>query len=90
MSRCLAHACAQGAGPFTARPLFSLPVEVHPDRYVRHETDGALLEGMSNATKLIELDWLPREAPAIMVTRETAIEDGQVTADKPLKFSYIR
>lgn len=53
-------------------------------------TDESLLECMSNATKSIQLDGLPREAPAILVTRETAIEDGQVTADKPLKFSYIR
>jgi len=53
-------------------------------------TDEGLLECMSNATKSIKLEGLPREAPAIMVTRETAIEDGQVTADKPLKFSYIR
>jgi hypothetical protein len=52
--------------------------------------DQALLECMMKATKTIELDGLPREAPAIIVTRVTTFADGAVTEDKPLKFSYLR
>lgn len=52
--------------------------------------DQALLDCMMTATKTIELEGLPRDAKAIIVTRVTTIAEGAVTEDMPLKFSYLR
>lgn len=92
-------ACMGGKRP-TGDVSLQFIVAQHAGKYVVEQVDvdgeqttvqdDALLDCMMNATKKIELDGLPREAAAIMVTRVTSVADGAVTTDKPLKFSYIR
>lgn len=92
-------ACMGGKRP-TGDVSLQFIVAQHAGKYIVEQVDvdgdqttvqdEALLDCMMNATKKIELDGLPREAAAIMVTRVTSVADGAVTTDKPLKFSYIR
>ena len=53
-------------------------------------TDDKLLQCFTTATSGMVFDGLPREAPAIVVTRTIALQDGTVVEDKPAKFSYLR
>jgi hypothetical protein len=52
--------------------------------------DATLLDCFTKATSAMQFDGLPREAPAIVVTRTIALQDGSVVENKPAKFSYIR
>jgi len=52
--------------------------------------DAPLLDCFAKATSAMVFDGLPREAPAILVTRTIALENGAITEDKPLRFSYLR
>jgi len=52
--------------------------------------DEALLECLHKTAQKIQLDGLPREAEAIIVTRVLTLQDGAITEDKPTKFSYLR
>jgi hypothetical protein len=52
--------------------------------------DQAVLECMTAATRTIRLDGLPREATAILVYRSISLQNGEIIADRPTTFSYIR
>jgi hypothetical protein len=52
--------------------------------------DQAVLDCMTAATRTIRLDGLPREATAILVYRSISLQNGEIIADRPTTFSYIR
>jgi len=60
------------------------------DREKSTVKDEALLECLAKTSTKIVLDGLPREAPAIFVTRVMTLEDGTLTGDRSADFSYIR
>jgi hypothetical protein len=92
-------ACMGSKRP-TAEVSMQFIVALHGGKYVVEQVDvdgdkttlqdDAVLDCMMNATKKIQLDGLPREASAILITRVTTLADGAVTDDKPLKFSYLK
>ena len=92
-------ACIGSKRP-TAEVSLQMIVALHGGKYVVEQVDvegekttlqdEALLDCMMNASKKIQLDGLPREASAILITRVTTLAEGAITDDKPLKFSYLK
>lgn len=94
VQQCLKGSSASGEATLTfivAQRAGKIIIEqTDVDRDKTTVQDEPLLECLHKTAEKIQLDGLPREAEAIIVTRVMTLQDGSLAEDKPLKFSYLR